>query len=262
MSLAGVNYQVIDVLEMMAVNKATGATFFQGNMDKSDLAEKVTGIDIFAGIGAGKVCHLNSRKDVTLNATISEFDLDAIAALNGVAIDKTTTGTYYFNASFAITGLAATVTSATRIMAVRDSVTGDCLKIVTGTPAAINEVKVAGTALTFYTGYTPTTCLVTYEAPAAGGKDNYTIILNSKSFPNNFEILLHTVAFDMNTEKIVADINIDLYACALEGDWTLSFDMSKNIQLPFNLSVLVPATLPNGTVNTAGDIGKMTVTEK
>ena len=260
MSLTGVNLQVMDVCEIIAIDKTTGTTMFSGFTTKSAIDQKTEKLDIYAGIGNNKITSLKSKKEITLDLSIANFNLDFLASINGVALDKTTTGTYFMNVSFPISTLAATITNATRILAVRNPVTGDFLKIVSGSPATISEVKVAGTTLTFYTGFVPTTCLVSYAAPAT--KDNYTIVFNGKSFPKNAEFLLHTVAYDQQTESIVADVNINFYSGAISPDFTWSFEVGKAITTDVKVDVIMPANLPDGTVNTAGDIGKMTVTER
>jgi len=263
MSLTGKKLQAIDTMDLLAINLGTGGTMFSGYTSKAALSQKVTGLDLYAGIGGAKISRLNTKKEIDIDATIVEFDMNFIAALNGVALDTTSTGTYYLNMSFPITTLAATITGATRVIAVRDAVTGDFLKIVSGTPAAINEIKVTGaTGLTFFTGYAPTTCLVSYEGVATTGKDNYTIVFNTKAFPASYELLLKTIAFDGDSQVIAADVTIDFYKCALAGDYTLSFEMGKNIELPVKFSILVPSTLPSGLQNLLGDIGVMKVTER
>lgn len=262
MSLTGKKLQAIDTMDLLAKNLGTGGTMFSGYTSKAALAQKITGLDLYAGIGGAKISRLNTRKEIDIDATIVEFDMDFIAALNGVTLDTISTGTYYLNMSFPITTLAATITGATRVIAVRDSITGDFLKIVSGAPAAINEVRAVAAVLTFFAGYTPTTCLVSYEAPKTAGKDNYTVVFNTKAFPASYELLLKTIAFDGDSQIIAADVSIDFYKCSLAGDYTLSFEMGKNIELPVKFSILVPSTLPDGTQNINGDLGKMNVTER
>jgi len=262
MSLIGRKLQVIDTMDILLVDKTTGSTIFSGYTTRAGLEQNVEKIDIFAGIGGGKITQLNTRKTMMLDVSMAEFNLDALASINGVALDTISTGTYYINKSFNITTLTATVTDATRILAVRNPDTGEFLKIVSGEPASISEVKVAGTALTFYTGFTPTTCLVSCAAPATAGKDNYTIIFNAASFPKNCELLLNTVAFDTDTQEIAADLYMNFYKGAIDPNFNLSFEVGKNIETPLKVEVLIPDKMPDGTLNTTKEIGKFVVTER
>lgn len=261
MSLAGKNLQVIDTMDLLCIDKTTGSTIFSGYTTKSALDQQVDRIDIFAGIGGGKITSLKTKKNINLDVIMAEFNLDALASINGVALDKTSTATYYMNQSFAVSTSTATVTGATRILAVRNPLTGEFLKIVSGTPASTTEVKVSGTTLTFHTSYTPTSCLVSYVGNVTG-KDNYTIVFNAKAFPKNCEILLSTVAFDADSQDIVADIYMNFYKGAIDPNFNLSFEVGKNIETPFKVEILVPNTLPDGTVNTNKEIGKFVVTER
>jgi hypothetical protein len=261
MSLAGKKLQVIDTMDLLCIDKTTGATLFSGYTTKSALEQQVDKIDIYAGIGGGKITTLRTRKNITLDVSMAEFNLDALASINGVALDKTSTGTYFINQSFDVTSYTATVTGATRILAVRNPLTGEFLKIVSGTPASVTEVKVAGTTLTFFNDYTPTTCLVSYVGTVTG-KDNYTIVFNAKAFPKNCEVVLSTVAFDTDTQDIAADIYMNFYKGAIDPNFSLSFEVGKNIETPFKVEILVPNQLPDGTVNTNKEIGKFVVTER
>jgi hypothetical protein len=262
MALTGKKLQVIDTMDLLTIDKTTGATFFSGYTTKSALDQQVDKIDINAGIGGGKICSLKTRKTITLDVTMAEFNLDLLASINGVALDKTSKGTYFLNQSVAITSNAATVTGATRIMAVRDSLTGGFLKMVSGTPASESEVKVAGTQLTFYTGYSASTALISYEGTAETGKDNFTITFDAKSFPKSAEFLLSTVAFDTDTQEIVADMYMNFYNGAIDATYNLSFEVGKNIETPIKVEILVPEKLPDGTVNTNKEVGKFVVTER
>lgn len=261
MPLAGRKLQVIDTMDLLCVDKTTGATLFSGYTTKAALDQQVDKIDIFAGIGGEKITTLRTRKNITLDVSMAEFNLDALASINGVALDKTSTATYFMNRSFTVSTSTATVTGATRILAVRNPLTGDFLKIVSGTPSTASEVKVAGTNLTFHTSYTATTCLVSYVGTVTG-KDNYTIVFNAKAFPKNCEILLSTVAFDTDTQDIVADIYMNFYKGAIDPDFNLSFEVGKNIETPFKVEILVPDKLPDGTVNVNREIGKFVTTER
>ena len=262
MSLQGKILQTVDTMDVL-FKLPDGITMFSGATSKADLETKVDSLDLYAGIGQGKLCSLKTKKDQTVDVSLVEFNLDLFAAVNGVAIDKTSTGSYYMNKSFAITTLSATVTGATRILAVRNPTDGSFLKIVSGSPANINEVKVTGgTTLTFFTGFLPTTCLVSYEAPATALKDNWTITFDAISFPKAGEFLATCPVFDSATESAVADAYMNFYNCELDGNYTYSFTMGKNIETPMKLSILVPNLLPDGTVNTAKKVGKFVVTER
>ena len=261
MSLQGKILETVDTMDVL-LRLSDGTTMFSGSTSKADLATKVDSLDLYAGIGQGKLCSLKTKKDQTIDISLVEFNLEVFSAVNGVVIDKTSTGSYYINNSFTITALGATVTGATRILAVRNPIDGSFLKIVSGSPAAINEVKVLGTALTFYTGFAPTTCLVSYEAPVTGGKDNWTITFDSISFPKAGELLATCPVFDASTETAIADAYMNFYSCALDGNYTYSFTMGKNIETPMKLSILVPSTLPDGTQNIAKKVGKFVVTER
>ena len=259
MSLEGKDLQVIDVFDIMV--NIDGKTLFTGLANESSIENKNEKIDIWAGIGQGKISSLKTKKETTMKFKVAKFDLDYLAAINGVSLDKTSTGSYYFNKSFTVTTLAATVTGATRILGVRKA-DGTMLKMVSGDPAAIDEVKVAGTALTFYTGFSDTTVLVTYAGAKTEGKDNLTIKFNSKSFPKNASLLARTVVYDGATENIVADAYIDFYQAAMNGDYTWTFSMGKNIETEVEFEILVPKLLPDGTANVGGDTGKLVVTER
>jgi len=261
MSLAGRKLQVIDTMDLLCVDEATGATLFSGYTTKAALDQQVDKIDIFAGIGGGKITTLRTRKNITLDVSMAEFNLDALASINGVALDKTSTATYFMNQSFSVATSTATITGATRILAVRNPVTGEFLKIVSATPADASEVKVSGTTLTFHANYTPISCLVSYVGTVSA-KDNYTIVFNAKAFPKNCEILLSTVAFDTDTQDIVADIYMNFYKGAIDPNFNLSFEVGKNIETPFKVEILVPDKLPDGTVNVNKEIGKFVTTER
>ena len=112
------------------------------------------------------------------------------------------------------------------------------LQIVTGAPESASEVKVAGTALTFYAGYAGTKVYVTYEAPKAEGKDNLTVKFNSKTFAQAFEFVGNTVAYDQDTEAICADVTIDYYACELNDDFDWNFEGGQNIETNVTLAYL------------------------
>ena len=127
----------------------------------------------------------------------------------------------------------------------------------------------SGATLTFFTGFSDSSVLVTFKAPPTSGKDSLLIKINAMAFPKNAEVLLKGIAYDYDTEDVVADIKIDFYKCSISPDFNLSFEMGKAISTPITLDVLKPSTIPmvvNGTltnvVNTAGDLGDMFVDER
>lgn len=261
MSLIGKKLQVIDTQDVLIKDITTGRTLFSGFTTSANLDQKVTSIPISGGRGDQLKANLRAKKIITSKIMVSQFELDFIASMNGVALDSASTGAYFMGQSVAVTTQAATVTGATEVLAVRTN-SGNFLTIVDVAPVDETEVQVSGTDLTFYTSFTDTSVLVSYKGTADVGKDNLTISLNARSFPKNARAFLTTDVYATDTEDIVAEQTTELYRVAIDPTFTIDYTASKQSQTTMNLDILVPDFLPDGTINTAGDIGQIVTTEK
>ena len=258
MSLVGKKLYVIDTMEVLVRDVATGVPILRGNTTKANVSNKNDKIEVVAGIGQERECILYTKKTTDIEFVVTGIDLEFMARQNGIALDIASKGAYFVDRNVLVTTAAAVIEGATRIIAVKDT-DGKFFKIVTTDPLA-GEVKVAGTGLTFVTGYAGTSCYVTYEGVTA--KDNLTINFNSKTFPKNVEFIGHTIAYDKATEVVVADANINYYLCSLDGDYDWTFEMGKSFDTTVKLGVLVPDFLPSGAINSTRDTGKFVITER
>lgn len=260
MSLIGKKLQIIDTQDVLIKDVTTNRTIFSGFTTDANLDQKATAIPISGGRGDMLKANLRSKKIITSKITVSAFDLDFIASMNGVALDSTSTGTYKLGESIEVATNTATVAGATEILAVRNN-KGEFLTIVSGTPTDATEVEVSGTNLTFHTSFADTSVLVSYKGTVAVGKDNLTIKLNARSFPKNAEIFYVTDVYDTSSEDIVANCVTRCYRASISPEFTLDFAASKQTPTVMNIDILVPDYLPDGTLNTKGDIGEMVITE-
>jgi hypothetical protein len=260
MSLIGKKLQVIDTQDVLIQDITSGRTLFSAFTTSANLDQKATSIPISGGRSDMLKANLRSKKIITSKITVSQFELDFIAAINGVALDKTSTDTYVMGEAVEVTTNSATVTGATEILAVRNN-KGEFLTIVKTDPTDVSEVKVSGTSLTFHTSFAETNVLVSYKGTVAEGKDNLTIKLNAKSFSKNARAFLTTDVYDTDTEEIVALQTTELYRINIDPQFTIDYSTSKQSQTTMNIDILVPDYLPDGTLNTKGDIGQIVTTE-
>jgi hypothetical protein len=261
MTLQKDKLQIVDTNDVLLIDLTTGVTMFSGFTTSASLDQKVTAIPISGGIGDQLKANLSSKKTITSKISISQFELDFLCSMSGVALDTISTGSYYLAQSVPVATLAATVIAATRILAVQ-TLDGTFLNIVDVAPTDATEVEVSGTTLTFFAGFTDTAILVSYEAPAATGKDNYTVSFNASAFPKNAEMIYHTRAFDTDTENVVADVYTHFYKVAIDPTFSFTFTASKQTPTAVSVNILVPDYLPDGTQNLNNDIGDMVITER
>lgn len=269
MALLGKKLQVMDVYDLLYVTTdANGKkkTLFNGQATKTGLEQKVDGVEIKGGIGGQRLSVLRSTKQLSLSASFAQFDLDFLASINGVDVDKTSTDTYYIAQTVAVATNSATVSGAKRIISVKKN-DGTSFDLVTGTPTA-GQAKVVYTTgatpsatLTFDATMTDTSVSVSYVGAVATGKDNLTIVFNSKAMPKTGEIIMKSVVYDQDTEIVVANVSMDFYKCALDANFNMSFDLGKAVETEIKLDILCPDLLPDGTVNSNRDYGRMVVTE-
>lgn len=265
----GSQFQVVDTMELECrVNDGTGKkrTIATIETSKTGLDQKTTKIEVRSGIGEVKRFELDTKKDLELDANIKAFDLEFFALKNGVSIDKTSKATYYMGQPVAVTTKAATIAKAKRLFSVKTE-KGVYIEMVDADPASVNEVKVTitpntGATLTFHADFVDTSVLVSYEGEVATGKDNYTVHMYADAFPSYCEILGRTVVYDEEQAQVVGDIYVDLYKAKPDANFQLSLEMGKPVEIPVKFTVLCPSKLPDGTLNTKKELGKMVMTER
>ncbi|GCD10441.1 hypothetical protein [Clostridium tagluense] len=267
MSLFGKDLQMVDTFNVSYIIKdddGVARKLFSGSTSKATLDSKVDKIEVFSGIGQQKTFSLFTKKDLSLDVEIEEFDLNYIAMKHGVFIDKSQKGTFVVGKSYPVTALATTILKCTRLINLQDEAGVD-LKIVATKPSKVNEVQVvitAGTAvLTLEATSTVKNLVATFEGEADALKDNYTISFGARAFPKGGELICQSIAYD-STPSIVGDIYLNFYNALLDPNGSLDFSMGKATKIPAKFEILRPRKLPDGSLNIDDKLGNMIITER
>lgn len=226
-----------DTADVVFTRKSDGHKVFTAEATIAGISQAITENKLKAGIGNKTIAVLRSDKEITLNVTNALFDLNWLAATQGVAVQNGT----------------ATINHQETDLIVADNA-GSLEVTITGVPVDTNDVQIIDSVGNVYEGtFTTGKVKIPVEATTIEVGDkvaiNYTksvtgntVVFDSKKFSENYAVEYHTIEYNPATNEVLADLYIQFDNCVPSGSFDLSFENGTAISPALTFEALASLT--------------------
>lgn len=207
-----------DTVDAVVTRKSDGHLFITAEAQLGSITGSL-GIDesIFGGIGNKKIAQIRSQKELTSTLRNALFDLELLSMTQGVAIESDGTATVYQKEE----GLEVKDNEGVLEVTIKGQ-PKDGVVQVRNVAGEILETNATGNTITIPEGHAKEgeRISIYYHQDVTGSK----LELESDKFSEAYEIQYYTIGYSPETQKVVADIYIQLDHVVPSSDFELSFE--------------------------------------
>lgn len=218
-----------DVADLILTRKSDGHVVLNTMMQLTGLEQTLTEERIKGGIGNKTIALMRNDKEVALNTRNAVFDLEWLAASQGVAIEENGTAvvTKYEVVKVASGAVAVAGTPVDNKIIIHD-VDGsqDEATVTTGSATLpVGAVAVDGDEVT-----------ITYKEEITGD----IVSMDAEKFAEKYKAELRTIEYSLDTDQVIADIYFIFDEVSPSGAFSLSLENGTAVAPEMNFTVLQP----------------------